>query len=643
MSFEFDSQFDLIRTVNVKIIVSGYDQKFPPTNIINNDNFDPVKRWMISENGSGAWIDFQLDQDLTIYGVDIAWYKGNERKQTFKILSSNSPTMLWHGANTGSLGSYETYKFNNPIRASNIRIICLGNSDGDETVSISSIKFKLEPIDGDSVPPFPTCPPGQHWHDALQRCVDDMITRPPEVIISEPIQTVKHGDRVILDGSQSIDPSGSRIFFEWTQTSGESVIISNPLQPNILFTAPTVDTTLTFRLTVKNEANLSASADAEVIVKSLIPTCPPGQHYDPIANKCVDDELGCPELPDDGRNQFHKGADLDATLWTIVQMRDDPNLLKIVDSNGINVADMFHSEPNAHQFIAHYICEPVVIPPMAKIVPETQTVDGFTSVILDGSESSGTGITYEWTQTAGQPGVSISDSNQPVASFIAPPAQDENNILTFRLIITNINGETDKSDTWITIRGTNQSTETPYPVIGKPLESTQRGPTKRNYASGKPSDWTIEKNVKNIRFKNYQFVVDITNDCEWAHDDTFSMKLGGTHMGSGWFDHGVGIFDGQTCLGKEEDHPHTDLCVITGPKLGDTRGKRFKIAATYFTDINKTELWTNFGDGWKKQIEGTDVGGFRPNSSQDECQLRIDGFKTLNDPPSIHSAFVTEI
>jgi hypothetical protein len=49
------------------------------------------------------------------------------------------------------------------------------------------------------------------------------------------------------------------------------------------------------------------------------------------------------------------------------------------------------------------------------------------------------------------------------------------------------------------------------------------------------------------------------------------------------------------------------------------------------------------GDGWKKNVEGVDVGGFNPKTPEDEFQLRIDGFKDIKKPPTIHSAIVTEI
>jgi len=185
--------------------------------------------------------------------------------------------------------------------------------------------------------------------------------------------------------------------------------------------------------------------------------------------------------------------------------------------------------------------------------------------------------------------------------------------------------------------------EGPYPAKSAKMASVQRGPTQRNYASGKKPDNTIEKNVKEIEFTDYQAVVELANDCDWAHDDNFSIKLGGTHMGSGWFDNSLEVYTGRTGLGVEPDHPDTDLFVVKGPSIGDTRGKRFKYACTYFTASNKTELWTNFGDGWKKQVEGVDVGKFHPKSEVDEFQLRIDGFKERNKPPTIIAAWVSEI
>lgn len=180
----------------------------------------------------------------------------------------------------------------------------------------------------------------------------------------------------------------------------------------------------------------------------------------------------------------------------------------------------------------------------------------------------------------------------------------------------------------------------PYPPIGQPMPSTQRGPTTRHYASGKPDDQTVEKNVKGIPFDNYMFVVDVTMNA-MEHDDTCSLKYGGTHMKSGWFDQSVGVFTGKTGLGVEKKHPSTSLYVIKGSEIGDIRGKRTQIAGIYHKPMNHCELWTKQeGRGWEKACEAKDIAGFNPKSAINEAQLRIDGFKDL---PTIHSALVYEI
>jgi hypothetical protein len=206
--------------------------------------------------------------------------------------------------------------------------------------------------------------------------------------------------------------------------------------------------------------------------------------------------------------------------------------------------------------------------------------------------------------------------------------------------------------------------ETPYPVVGTPMVTSttkgQRGPTERHYASGKPDDWTIERNVKPIPFKNYQFVVYVTMGPNPEHSDNISLKFGGHHMGKkGWYDCGVSFGDGkgQTCLGTEPKHPSTKLCIVKGPQVGDVLNKKVGVAGVYFTDENKIELWTDTGSGgWKKAAEGANVGGLKPTPGNQEAQLRIDGFdysgkKDETDPaklkaagaPDIHSAIVTEI
>lgn len=279
-------------------------------------------------------------------------------------------------------------------------------------------------------------------------------------------------------------------------------------------------------------------------------------------------EPECPDLPDDGRPQPQKNANKDPNTWKVVPMRDDPSLFKIVDDKDVNVADQFHSQATADQYIGHFKC-------------------GTSEPTPDPDPGGGGG--------------------GPGPDPIPGPG--------------------------------------PYPSTGKELGHTIRGPTTRHYASGKPDDETIETNTKNIPYKNYQFIVYTTIN-EIEHDDALSLKFGGTHMGSGWYDCGVSFEDGECCLGVEENHPSTDLCVVKGPKIGSIVGKKIGVAGVLKDDGNTKhiELWTDFpaGTGWKKQVEGDNVNGFNPDSDEDEAQQRIDGF-VKNSVPTLHSAVVQEI
>jgi hypothetical protein len=183
----------------------------------------------------------------------------------------------------------------------------------------------------------------------------------------------------------------------------------------------------------------------------------------------------------------------------------------------------------------------------------------------------------------------------------------------------------------------------PYSSTGKELQSTQRGPTTRNYASGKPSDETVEKNVKNIKARNHQFITYVTMH-KIEHDDTMSQKIGGTHMGTGWFVNSIEFESGLCGIGVEKKHPSTSHNDVKGGKIGSILNKKIGMASVYFADQNKVELWTDTGvDGkWVKQCEGVNVKGFNPNASTFECQLRIDGFQK-GSVPTMHIAVVQPI
>lgn len=111
----------------------------------------------------------------------------------------------------------------------------------------------------------------------------------------------------------------------------------------------------------------------------------------------------------------------------------------------------------------------------------------------------------------------------------------------------------------------------------------------------------------------------------------------------GWYDMGVSFDGSKICGGVEPKHPSTKLCVVQSKeKIGSILNKKIGVAGVYFKKENRVELWLDFpaGSGWKKYIDGVSIGGLKPDPSDNEAQLRIDGFEDL---PTIHEAFVTEI
>jgi K319-like protein len=91
---------------------------------------------------------------------------------------------------------------------------------------------------------------------------------PPVVVINPANQTVAQSSQVSLNATGSTDPQGQVLSFAWLQTSGSTVALSSANTPIATFTAPlvSVNTTLTFQVTVCDTSSLCSTGSTEVVV-----------------------------------------------------------------------------------------------------------------------------------------------------------------------------------------------------------------------------------------------------------------------------------------------------------------------------------------------------------------------------------------
>jgi hypothetical protein len=79
-------------------------------------------------------------------------------------------------------------------------------------------------------------------------------------------QSVSVGSTVTLNGTASSDPQGAPLAYNWTQTGGASVTLSNATASEPTFTAPSATSTLTFSLTVNNGTQTSGASTVTITV-----------------------------------------------------------------------------------------------------------------------------------------------------------------------------------------------------------------------------------------------------------------------------------------------------------------------------------------------------------------------------------------
>ncbi|QTA87701.1 PKD domain-containing protein [Desulfonema magnum] len=266
-------------------------------------------------------------------------------------------------------------------------------------------------------------------------------------------QKVYEGDEVTLDGSGS---TGNEITYQWTQIDGEMAGLSDPNAERPIFTAPDIDDdeeSLIFQLRITDNTDLTKKDTCIIeVVKKIIPNANAGSDqtvYEGTTvtldgSRSTGNEITYEWTQIDGEPVILSNPnEANATFTSpYIDEAEEESLifqLTITDKDGLTDTD---------------VCAIKIIknPPHANAGPD-KTINEEETVTLDGSDSTGNEITYQWRQTAGL-SVTLSDLNSDTPSFTAPDiGDDEEKSLTFELTVTDKNSLEDTDTCVVKVKG----------------------------------------------------------------------------------------------------------------------------------------------------------------------------------------------
>jgi PKD domain len=255
-----------------------------------------------------------------------------------------------------------------------------------------------------------------------------------------PDQVVDEGMVITLDGAGS-DPDGDPLTYQWSQTAGPAVTLSDPTAPQPSFVppnAPLLGVTLTFRLTVSD--GIASSIDVvNITVQNVAPTANAG--LDQLVNEGTVVTL-------DGSGSTDLGGDPLTYTWQ--QIGGPPVTLSdahsvqpsftapFVGRDGATLTFELTVDDGAVTTVdvMNIAVQSVNTPPVANAGPD-QLVDEEGVVPLDGSSSydpDSEPLSYLWKQISGPP-VSLSDPSSRQSPFTAPLVGPNGATLTFELTV----------------------------------------------------------------------------------------------------------------------------------------------------------------------------------------------------------------
>ncbi len=302
----------------------------------------------------------------------------------------------------------------------------------------------------------------------------------PPIADAGPDQNVTEGQTTALDGTNSNDPDGSISSYQWVQTSGPTVSLSDDSTAQPTFPAPDVGlavATLTFDLMVTDSKGLTDTDSCNIVV-SL-------QNQPPTADAGPDQTVENGKTVSlNGANSTDKEDGIASYKWVqtsgpTVSLSDystaQPTFLAPeVDLQGISL-EFELTVTTASDLTNTDSCIVNVTrqnePPIADAGGNIVVTPG-QSIVLDGSGSHDIddGIAaYKWTQIEGQ-AVVLSDPQSASPIFSAPDVGPEGESLIFVLTVADPGGLKDTDSCIVNVTWQNQP---PLAVTNGYMETTE--------------------------------------------------------------------------------------------------------------------------------------------------------------------------
>jgi hypothetical protein len=257
----------------------------------------------------------------------------------------------------------------------------------------------------------------------------------PPVAAAGMDQLVDLGDTVTLNGSGSHDPEGTTLDHSWAQTAGPDVTLTGATTATPTFTAPEGPVTLTFTLTVTDDAGLTATDTVDVVVNGKpLAAAGPDQLVDSGDTVTLD---GTGSTDPDGDTRRYQWTQTFGPRVTLAGATSATPTFTAPEGPAELRFRLIVRDPRG-RFGTDFVHIVVDGPPPTADAGADRTVDAGSVVTISGASSgpAGANLKYQWKQMSG-PAVTLSGATAVDATFTAPSSPAE---LRFRLIVRDPRG-----------------------------------------------------------------------------------------------------------------------------------------------------------------------------------------------------------